>query len=289
MKKLFVFIVGLFLSVSSPALSNTKGYLFIIGGGSRSESMMKRFVELSKNFNSGKIIVFPMASSVPAEVGPEQAEQLRQLGAENVECHILTREQALKEESAAVLNDAGGVFFSGGVQSRLTAVLIDTPVHKKLLQLYTEGAVIGGTSAGAAVMSEVMITGDEKREAEEGHAFETLQADNVVTIRGFGFIQGAIIDQHFVRRKRHNRLISLVAENPKLLGIGIDESTAIIVGPDNTFEVVGERNVIVFDASRAKVKIGPSQTISGSNMIMHILQNGDRFDLKTRKVLSQYK
>jgi len=206
-----------------------------------------------------------------------------------VECHILTREQALKEESAAVLNDAGGVFFSGGVQSRLTAVLIDTPVHKKLLQLYTEGAVIGGTSAGAAVMSEVMITGDEKREAEEGHAFETLQADNVVTIRGFGFIQGAIIDQHFVRRKRHNRLISLVAENPKLLGIGIDESTAIIVGPDNTFEVVGERNVIVFDASRAKVKIGPSQTISGSNMIMHILQNGDRFDLKTRKVLSQYK
>jgi cyanophycinase len=286
MKKLFVFIVSLFLSVSSPALSSTKGYLFIIGGGSRS---MKRFVELSKNFNSGKIIVFPMASSVPAEVGPEQAEQLRQLGAENVECHILTREQALKEESAAVLNDAGGVFFSGGVQSRLTAVLIDTPVHKKLLQLYTEGAVIGGTSAGAAVMSEVMITGDEKREAEEGHAFETLQADNVVTIRGFGFIQGAIIDQHFVRRKRHNRLISLVAENLKLLGIGIDESTAIIVGPDNTFEVVGERNVIVFDASRAKVKIGPSQTISGSNMIMHILQNGDRFDLKTRKVLSQYK
>jgi len=262
MKKLFAFIVSLFLSVSSPALSSTKGYLFVIGG---------------------------MASSVPAEVGPEQAEQLRQLGAENVECHILTREQALKEESAAVLNDAGGVFFSGGVQSRLTAVLIDTPVHKKLLQLYTEGAVIGGTSAGAAVMSEVMITGDEKREAEEGHAFETLQADNVVTIRGFGFIQGAIIDQHFVRRKRHNRLISLVAENPKLLGIGIDESTAIIVGPDNTFEVVGERNVIVFDASRAKVKIGPSQTISGSNMIMHILQNGDRFDLKTRKVLSQYK
>jgi len=289
MKKLFAFIVSLFLSVSSPALSSTKGYLFVIGGGSRSESMMKRFVELSKRFNSGKIIVFPMASSVPAEVGPEQAEQLRQLGAENVECHILTREQALKEESAAVLNDAGGVFFSGGVQSRLTAVLIDTPVHKKLLQLYTEGAVIGGTSAGAAVMSEVMITGDEKREAEEGHAFETLQADNVVTIRGFGFIQGAIIDQHFVRRKRHNRLISLVAENPKLLGIGIDESTAIIVGPDNTFEVVGERNVIVFDASRAKVKIGPSQTISGSNMIMHILQNGDRFDLKTRKVLSQYK
>jgi len=78
MKKLFAFIVSLFLSVSSPALSSTKGYLFVIGGGSRSESMMKRFVELSKRFNSGKIIVFPMASSVPAEVGPEQAEQLKQ-------------------------------------------------------------------------------------------------------------------------------------------------------------------------------------------------------------------
>ena len=191
MKKLFVFMISLFLSVSPSAPSRSKGYLFIIGGGSRPESLMKKFVDLSKKFNSGKIVIFPMASSVPAEVGPEQAEQLRQLGAEKVECHILTREQALEEDSAAILNDAGGVFFSGGVQSRLTAVLIDTPVHKRLLQLYRDGAVIGGTSAGAAVMSEVMITGDEKRETEEGQAFETLQADNIVTIRGFGFIRSA--------------------------------------------------------------------------------------------------
>jgi cyanophycinase len=167
----------------------------------------------------------------------------------------------------------------------LTAVLIDTPVHKKLIELYRKGAVIGGTSAGAAVMSEVMITGDEKREVQEGHAFETLQADNVVTIRGFGFIQSAIIDQHFIRRKRHNRLISLVAENPELLGIGIDESTAIVVNPDDTFGVLGERSVVVYDASQAQIQFSPSHLIGGSNFIMHILKNGDRFDLKTKRII----
>ena len=133
-------------------------------------------------------------------------------------------------------------------------------------------------------MSEIMITGDEKRDVEEGHAFETLQAGNIVTTPGFGFLKTAIIDQHFVRRKRHNRLISLVIEQPKLLGIGIDESTAIIVKPDETFEVIGERNVIVYDATRAKTRISPSQSISGHNLTMHILSPGDRFDLRTKRV-----
>jgi cyanophycinase len=249
--------------------------------------MMKKFIDLAQNANSGKIVIFPMASSVPAEVGPEQEKRFKELGARDVEFHILTREQAFLEKSVAILDDVGGVFFSGGVQSRLTAVLIDTPVHKKLIELYRKGAVIGGTSAGAAVMSEVMITGDEKREVQEGHAFETLQADNVVTIRGFGFIQSAIIDQHFIRRKRHNRLISLVAENPELLGIGIDESTAIVVNPDDTFGVLGERSVVVYDASQARIQFSPSHLIGGSNFIMHILKNGDRFDLKTKRIIRQ--
>jgi len=164
-------------------------------------------------------------------------------------------------------------------------ILIDTPIHKKLLEIYEKGAVIGGTSAGAAVMSEIMITGDEKREVEEGHAFETIQANNIVTVRGFGFIKTAIIDQHFVRRKRHNRLISLVAENPRLLGVGIDESTAIIYAPDEIFEVVGERNVIVYDATQAQIRISPSQLLNGFNIIMHILSSGDRFNLKTKEVI----
>lgn len=134
-------------------------------------------------------------------------------------------------------------------------------------------------------MSEIMITGDEKREVKKGHEFETIQANNIVAVRGFGFIKTAIIDQHFVRRKRHNRLISLVAENPKLLGVGIDESTAIIFTPDEIFEVVGERNVIVYDATQAQIRISPSRLLSGFNMIMHILSSGDRFNLKTKEVM----
>ncbi|TET73268.1 MAG: cyanophycinase [Candidatus Aminicenantes bacterium] len=285
MKKMLMLFLSLHIFISLPAFSEAKGYLFIIGGGSRPETMMKKFVKLADKFNSGKIIIFPMASSVPDEVGSEQAEQLKRFGAREVEYHILTREQALKVENTGILDDVGGVFFSGGVQSRLMDILIDTPIHRKLLEIYEKGAVIGGTSAGAAVMSEIMITGDEKREVKKGHEFETIQANNIVTVKGFGFIKTAIIDQHFIRRKRHNRLISLVAENPKLLGIGIDESTAIIFTPDEIFEVVGERNVVVYDATQAQIRISPSRLISGFNMIMHILSSGDRFNLKTKEVM----
>lgn len=282
-RRILVLFICLPFLFSLPALAKTEGYLFIIGGGSRPPEMMMRFISLAQRFQ-GKIVIFPMASSAPQEVGPEQAEQLRKLGACQVEYQILTREEAMKDENVHILDSVAGVFFSGGVQSRLTDVLLGTPVHRKLLQIYREGAVIGGTSAGAAVMSEIMITGDEKRDVEEGHAFETLQAGNIVTTPGFGFLKTAIIDQHFVRRKRHNRLISLVIEHPKLLGIGIDESTAIIVKPDETFEVIGERNVIVYDATRAKTRISPSQSISGHNLTMHILSPGDRFDLRTKRV-----
>lgn len=286
-KRIYCFLFFLWAISSFYAYSNPKGHLFIIGGGSRPESMMKKFIALAERVNSGKIVIFPMASGVPDEVGPEQAAEFRSYGAREVEYYVLNREQALDETSVRILESAGGVFFSGGVQSRLVDVLINTPIHKQLLEFYEGGGVIGGTSAGAAVMSEVMITGEEKREVEEGHEFETIQADNIVTVPGFGFVKTAIIDQHFVRRKRYNRLISLVAENPNLLGIGIDESTAIIMKPDDTFEVVGERAAVVFDASRAEIEFLKSQWLSSHDMIMHILKPGDRFSLKSKKVLRQ--
>ncbi len=279
-----IFLI-LFFSCASWIHSHPKGYLFIIGGGKRPESMMKKFIEIAENFGNGMIVIFPMASSAPEEVGPGQASQLKEFGAQEVEFHILSRDQALQPDSVKILDNVGGVFFSGGVQSRLADILINTPVHKRLLELYEQGAIIGGTSAGAAVMSEIMITGDEKRELGEGRSFETIEAANIVTVPGFGFIKSAIIDQHFIRRKRHNRLLSLVAENPELLGIGIDESTAILVDPDQTFEVIGQRSVIIYDASRAKVHIHPSQLISSFDMRMHILSAGDRFNLETKKIV----
>jgi cyanophycinase len=174
----FLFILFLFCSLDAV---HTEGYLFIIGGGERPASMMKRFIDLAQGFQSGKIVILPMASSVPDEVGPEQAAELRRVGARDVEYLILNREQALDPENAKGLDNAGGVFFSGGVQSRLADILIGTPILEKLHELYRKGAVIGGTSAGAAVMSEIMITGEEKREISEGESFATIQAKNIVT------------------------------------------------------------------------------------------------------------
>jgi cyanophycinase len=197
----------------------------------------------------------------------------------------LTREQALAGESVRILDGAGGVFFSGGDQSRQMAVLLGTPLHRALVELYQSGCVMAGTSAGAAVMSEVMITGEETRKVEEGHEFETLEAGNIITAEGLGFIKTAVIDQHFVARKRHNRLISVIAERPHLLGIGIDEETAIIVGPDEKFEVLGNRNVVVYDASPASVTITPAKAIRLRGMIMHVLGDGDRFDLRKRQAV----
>jgi len=285
MKKILILFSSLFLILCSCAHTRVEGSLFIIGGGHRSESMMKKFIELANLPGGSKIVIFPMASGSPDETGQAMVDEFKKLGVQNVEYHNLNREQALKEENVKILDNVGGVYFSGGVQSRLTEALVHTPVHNRLLDIYKQGAVIGGTSAGAAVMSEIMITGDEKREVEEGHEFEKIQGDNIITTPGFGFIKTAIIDQHFVARKRHNRLISLVAENPELLGIGIDESTAIIVKPDKTFEVIGEQNVIVYDASQAKVNILPSHSIRGFNIIMHILKAGDKYDLNMKKAM----
>jgi cyanophycinase len=284
MKRAFVLIAVALLALPLCAGPGPKGYLFIVGGGDWPDRMVKRFVDLAGGFNTGRIIILPMASSVPEESAAEWASDFKKFGAKSVETCILTREQALKPESAKLFDGAGGVFFSGGDQSRLTGVLLDTPVHKKLLELYEQGCVIGGTSAGAAVMSEVMITGDEVRKVEAGREFETLQARNIVTARGFGFVQRAVIDQHFVTRKRHNRLISLLAEHPDLTGVAIDESTAILVNPDETFEVVGAKQVIVYDPAGAKFSILPNQNIGFTNLVMHALTDGDQFDLKTREV-----
>jgi cyanophycinase len=269
----------------SGAEASPRGHLLIIGGGDRTEEMMRSFVELAARHRSGKIVIFPMASSVPQEVGAEQAGEFKKAGAKSVEFYVLTREEALDERNLKILEDAGGVFFSGGVQSRLTDVLLNTPIQERLCQIYEEGGIIGGTSAGAAVMSEVMITGDEKRKVEEGHEFETIEAGNIVTTPGLGFVKTAIIDQHFVVRKRHNRLISVIAEHPSLLGVGIDEDTAILVERDTSFEVLGRTSVIVLDAEDSSIMATASGALRIIGMKIHVLVAGDRFDLKMRKAM----
>ena len=198
-------VLGVIISFwTSPlhAMTKAEGYLFIIGGGDRPERMMKKFVELSLRNPGKKTIVFPMASSVPEESGQSMVEELKTLGLPDVEYHVLSREQALAAENLKILANAGAVYFTGGDQSRLTRALVNTPIHKRLLQIYQTGGVIGGTSAGAAVMSELMITGDEKKQVNEDRTFDKILADNIVFTPGFGFITTAINSGKLSRQAR---------------------------------------------------------------------------------------
>ncbi|MDD8019798.1 MAG: cyanophycinase [Acidobacteriota bacterium] len=265
------------------AQNRPKGYLFIIGGGNRSEEMMEKFINLAARVNQGRIVILPMASATPEETGRSLVEEFKNLGVTAVVFYNLSRREAEDYSTARWLTGSGGIYFPGGDQNRITEAILDTPVHKMIKELYQQGAVIGGTSAGAAVMSELMITGDEIRKPEEGHEFETIESGNVILARGLGLINSVIIDQHFATRKRHNRLISVIAGHPELLGIGIDEETAIIVYPDQTFDVIGNKNVIVYDPSRAQITPGRERAIGIRGMIMHILLPGEKFSIPKKK------
>jgi cyanophycinase len=273
----------------APKVEPVKGTLFIIGGGDYPESFTKMFIALAERFQSGKIVIFTTANENPQKRGPEAVKEFKAAGAKNAVWVHLTHDQAMVEGHAAVLDDAGGVFFTGGDQIRLTAALLGTPVLAKIMDLYRWGAVIGGNSAGAAIMSEVMITGDDRDkpggEEAECEKFRTIKAGNIVTVPGFGFITSAVIDQHHIVRKRENRLFSVIGEHPDLLGVAIDENTVIIVDPDQTFEVVGESSVLVLDPGQAKVQVLPTKQISIENMTLHLLTSGMRFSLKDRKVV----
>lgn len=273
-------------TIAGAADAGPRGYLFIVGGGPRPAGLMERFVELAGGKGKARIVVLPMASSEPEATGQEQAEEFVALGAQALVLNV-SREQAAG--AAHSLDDAGGVWFCGGDQSRLTAAIKDTPVEQAIRARYRAGAAVGGTSAGAAVMSDPMITGDERRPGgdrpDKETAFITIERDNVVTIPGFGLLPGTIVDQHFVRRKRNNRLLSLVLENPSLVGVGIDEMTAVEVGPGGRpWRVLGAGQVVIYDARDATVKPNGPRRLAAFGLRLHVLPGGSEYDLRKGRV-----
>ena len=271
-------------SPKNPAVPGPKGTLFIIGGGERDAPLMKRYIQLAAGFGTGKIVIFTMASSVPQEVGPELVTEFEGNGAKDVVFYQLTHDEAMRPGSDKILDGVGGIWFSGGDQALLTAALLATPIHKRMLELYEEGCVVGGTSAGAAVMSEFMITGNEKRTGGEEGTWEVILADDILHTEGFGFVKKAVIDQHFITRRRHNRLIAVVLQHPTLVGVGIEESTAVLVRPDGKYEVLGEGQVIVYDARRARTFRSPDGHLGGHGLTLHVLLPGDVYDLVSGRV-----
>ncbi len=262
-----------------------RGHLVIIGGGDKTIEMMQTIVDLAGG-PSAKIIVIPNASSDPLESATYNVDEFKNLGCTNVDYILFDREDADKDSLVEKLNGATGIFFSGGDQAFLTRDMLGSKLLKRVYEIYDNGGVISGTSAGAAVMSEVMITGNELINKDSSENFISIQNGNIEVKEGFGFIKTAFIDQHFIKRKRLNRTISILLENPELLGIGIDESTCIIVNPDDTFEVLGENQVIVFDATDStNIEVDKNGNLGAQNIKMDILLSGNKFDLKSKSVI----
>jgi len=261
-----------------------KGSLLIVGGGPIPDVILERFVALAGGPGRARIVVYPMASEYP-DAGLEIAEDFRKLGAE-AERIVLSHSEADTEAAARRLEGVTGIWFGGGDQSRLTAALLHTRVEAAIRARYQAGAVVGGTSAGAAVMSTPMLTGDERHpggsrppEKDSTDAFMTIARDNVVTVEGFSLISGAIIDQHHVRRRRNNRLLSVVLENPSLVGIGIDESTALEVGPSGPWKVLGDSVAVVYDARQARITPASAAPLGASGIRLAVLPAGSSYDL----------
>lgn len=261
--------------------AQARGTLYIVGGGPQPAALVQEFVDLAGGPGKARIVVFAMASSVGETGGEEKAVQLRGLGAEARNVWI-TRAQAESDSVVRLLDGVTGIWFGGGDQVRLANVLRGTSTERAIRARYAAGAVIGGTSAGAAVMSSVMITGDERHPGgtrpDSTLAWGTIARDNVATEPGFALIDNVIIDQHFLRRRRHNRLISLVLERAPHLGAGIDESTALVVHPDGTWTVRGASVVVIYDARGAQ-RTGPGAAVlGGTGVVMHVVPAGGRFD-----------
>jgi cyanophycinase len=263
------------------AAAPARGHLMIVGGGPIPREVTRHFVTLASAGGKARIAVLPMASSV-ASTGPEKVAELRALGAEAFVL-VIDRTNADADSVQRLLRDATAIWFPGGDQSRITRAMSGTRAEAALREVWLRGRVIGGTSAGAAVMSATMITGDERRlggsrpPSDSSQAYITIDRDNIVTSPGFGLVDYAIVDQHFVRRKRQNRLLSLVLEQPGLIGVGIDESTALLVRPDGLWEILGESVAVIFDA-RGGTVTRATETLGASDIRMHVLPPGSIFD-----------
>lgn len=227
--------------------NQTAGKLFIIGGGDRPATMVQKMIDASGLSENGYAVVLPMSSSIPDTSAYYGMLQFQELGVKNITAFNFA-DSSLKNIAVKLdsLQNANLIYITGGVQSRFMKSVQNTPGLKKaIFSAYNNGALIAGTSAGAAVMSQIMITGDQLKHPEYTSTFYHLEANNIDTARGLGIIKNIIVDQHFLKRARNNRLLTAVMEFPEKIGVGIDESTAIIIDNDSV-KVVGKSHVLVY-------------------------------------------
>ncbi|MBV8783771.1 MAG: cyanophycinase [Gammaproteobacteria bacterium] len=256
-----------------------RGWIVPIGGAENKENdrgILERFVELSGG-DAADIVVIPTASRAH-ETGPRYEQIFRDIGARRVEVMDFdTRRDCQEAGRLQRLEAAGGIFFTGGNQLRLTTLLGGTPVARLIRQRNAHGVTVGGTSAGASILSEHMIAA-----GDEGSA---MIAGSVRLAPGLGLTNRFIIDQHFRQRDRLGRLLTALAYNPFAVGIGLDEDTAAYIGPDDSLEVGGSGGVTIVDAAEVSYssidKVSDGQPVCMLGLRLHILVAGATYDLST--------
>ena len=268
-------------------MKHARGPLMAIGGAEDKKSqrrILDEFVRLAGGA-SARILVVPVASRTPLPTAGRYVDAFGALGADEVEVlDIPSRDQANSAEVLAGIEEATAVFFTGGDQLRVTSMLGGTKVDAALHRRVREGMALGGTSAGAAMMSSTMIVG--------GIPESTLRVGMVKLGPGMEFLRGVIIDQHFEERGRLRRLLSAVAQYPHDIGVGIDEDTAIVVrGAEAT--VVGSGSVTIVDAGYLSYTNLPDLDADSEGVIalsgirLHVLPAGYRFDLHARVAITE--
>jgi cyanophycinase len=260
------------------------GTLLIIGGAEDKKgecTILKEFVKLAEA-RGGGIVIMTAAAQYPQKVSDEYIKIFRRLGAEKVvSLDIPSRQQAQLAEASEMIMSAGGIFFTGGDQLRITSLLGGTEVDYALNEAFRNGTVIAGTSAGASVMSATMIIG--------GDGDSTPQQGSISMGPGMGLVREVVIDQHFAQRGRLGRLVAAVAQQPAILGIGIDEDTAVIINRRGKMRVVGSQTVTIVDANKCEhtnvSEAKPEQPLALTGITVHILPAGYGFDLEDRRAL----
>jgi cyanophycinase len=259
---------------------STRGWIVPIGGAENKENdrhILERFVRVSGG-SDADIVVIPTASRL-RETGPRYEQLFREMGAARVSSMDFdTRRDCHEAGRLRRLEDASGIFFTGGNQLRLTTLLGGTPVAKLVRTRNAQGVTVGGTSAGASILSEHMIAfGDEGSSVISG---------SVRLAPGLGLTNRFIIDQHFTQRDRLGRLLTALAYNPFAVGIGLDEDTAAFIGPDETVEIEGSGGVTILDAADVSFSsmdsVAEGQPVCMLGLRLHILVAGSRFNLHTR-------
>lgn len=259
-------LLSSFVLVLVPAFAfAANGSLVVVGGGGTGPEILSRALELAGG-KSAIVAVLPQSSAEP-DAGDDSVKMWLEAGAKES-----AKLDFADKDAAAKLRRATLIWMPGGDQNRFMKAIEGTGLDEVIRERHRAGVTVGGTSAGAAILAEAMFTGDAD--------LKSITAGATVIAKGLGVWPEVLVDQHFLKRQRDNRLISAVLDHPALVGVGIDEGTAVVV-KDSVFEVIGKSSVVVIDGRAAQVeRPGKGKLASGVGLKLSVLHAGQSYSLK---------